>query len=136
MGSHSDPPAGRCRTRNAQHVTKRLLDAADSTTHGLVVDLAGLSFLDTAGVHALLFVRRQLAQQRQRLLLVSDDHSPVERIFDARGRRTSMPDVRHARDSASRSQTSAVRITATQSRETRKHYEGTCAVATEPSGAL
>jgi anti-anti-sigma factor len=72
-------------TANARDVAERLVQAAGSGAHALIVDLAGLSFLDTAGVHALFVVHRQLARDQQQLLLVADRGSPVERILTLTG---------------------------------------------------
>ena len=52
---------------------------------GLLLDLSGLTFLDSTGLRLVFRLARQLGDRQQRLHLVVPDTSPVARLLDIAG---------------------------------------------------
>jgi anti-anti-sigma factor len=61
------------------------LDAVRSTDAGMTVDLSGVSYIDSAGIHTLVTMRRLLAARQQRLLLVVPEGSVLNRALEVGG---------------------------------------------------
>ena len=62
---------GECDFTTAQHLREALIDQTQGGTPLVVADLADLSFMDMAGVHALRDARAALARKQQQLVLSS-----------------------------------------------------------------
>jgi anti-anti-sigma factor len=63
----------------------RLRLLAGNEVPGLVVDLTGTTYLDSAGINLLFAVGEELAMRRQTLRVVMDEHSPVARMLRITG---------------------------------------------------
>ena len=58
-----------------------LVEAVPSDATGLVLDLAAVRYVDSAGIRMLFNVARQLERYRQGLALALPDTSPLQRLF-------------------------------------------------------
>jgi anti-anti-sigma factor len=67
---------------NAIELGRALGDALPSSAHGLVLDLSGVAYLDSAGVELLFGLARSLGDRRQRLRLGVPERSPVRRVLE------------------------------------------------------
>jgi anti-anti-sigma factor len=66
---------------NAGEVRQRLLQFVSNEDHGLVLDLSGLSFIDSAGLHVVLEVMTLLEERSKQLsLVVPPDIHPARTI--------------------------------------------------------
>ena len=70
---------------NAQEVSSAIGMAMGQEARGLVVDLSGLTYLDSAGVALLLRLAERLRARRRQLHLVVPRGSPVRRVLDFTG---------------------------------------------------
>lgn len=70
---------------NASSVQQRTVGALDNTDKGLTVDLSRVSYLDSAGIRALITIRRLLAQRQQRLNAVVPDGSLITKALEVAG---------------------------------------------------
>ena len=59
-----------------------IADAVPSSARGLVIDLAGLGFMDSSGVAMLFNLVRHLGSRRQELHVVAPHGGPVARVLD------------------------------------------------------
>ena len=59
----------------------RIHDAVPTSARGLVVDLAGLDFIDSSGIAMLFGLARKLGSRRQELRVVSRSGGPVSRVL-------------------------------------------------------
>jgi anti-anti-sigma factor len=66
---------------NAAQVREDLLNAVPNEAHGLVVDLGGCSYLDSAAIEVVFDLSRRLQRRRQELALVVPDSSPLVRVL-------------------------------------------------------
>ena len=66
---------------NAGHAIATVVDAVDNGAPGLVLDLTGVSFIDSGGVGALFRLGRRLSERRQELRLVVPGDSPLRRVL-------------------------------------------------------
>lgn len=66
---------------NAEAVHRSLVQAVTSDVQGLVVDLRGLQYLDSAGIRLLFQLAGQLRERRQQLRVVADG-TPVRRVLE------------------------------------------------------
>ena len=66
---------------NAQELGDALLDSVSNASPGLVVDLSGVRYLDSAGVHLLLRVAGQLRMRRQELRAVAPADAPLRSVL-------------------------------------------------------
>ena len=66
---------------NAAHVREALLEAVPNDALGLVVDLGGCSYLDSAAIEVVFDLARRLQRRRQALMLVVPDSSPLVRVL-------------------------------------------------------
>lgn len=63
-------PAGPIDSTSAPEFGRALLDAVDATAQPVIVDCAAVSYVTSAGVHALLLAARALGASARRLQLV------------------------------------------------------------------
>lgn len=76
--------AGELDISTVQHLRSVLNQAAEQAVHRLVVDLRGVSFVDSVGVGALLHTKRRLGQEA-RMAVVLAPQSYARVIFDVVG---------------------------------------------------
>jgi anti-anti-sigma factor len=67
---------------NVHDIGDGLNAAVTSTTTGLVLDLAELAHLDSAGVRLLFDLRQRLATARQRLVAVVPEGAAIREVLD------------------------------------------------------
>jgi anti-anti-sigma factor len=70
---------------NAASVRRQIADAVTPDDDALIVDLSGLSFMDSAGLHAVIELGTVLEERRQQLLLCLPHDSPIERAVEIIG---------------------------------------------------
>ena len=63
---------------------RRLDEVIESTTGVVVVDMSGVSFIDSMGIRVVVALRRRLSAQRRSLTL-RDVSAPTRRMFDLTG---------------------------------------------------
>lgn len=66
---------------NAFELGEALVAAVSNTTLGIVLDLTGATYLDSAGVHVLLRLHRRLRARRQQLRLVIPATSLIAEVL-------------------------------------------------------
>ena len=66
---------------NAVYVGEELRNSVPNDAHGLVVDLTGTRYLDSAAIELLFDLNRRLGRRRQRLRLVLPSSSPLRRVL-------------------------------------------------------
>ncbi len=66
---------------NVDGVLERVVDFVDRDAPGVVLDLSGLSFLDSAGVRILFDIARRLRAHRQELRLAAPTNGIVQRVL-------------------------------------------------------
>jgi anti-anti-sigma factor len=66
---------------NALSLGQELAQAIDSGTDGLVLDLSGTRYVDSAGIRMLFTLQGQLARRAQALTLVVPDDAPIHRML-------------------------------------------------------
>ena len=76
---------------NTESLRRTLVDAVPAGAVGLVLDLQGLAYLDSAGVRLLFDLSERLRERRQALRLVVTEESPVHRVLDLVSLRESVP---------------------------------------------
>jgi anti-anti-sigma factor len=69
----------------AADVGERIASSLEPSARGAVVDLTGLSFMDSSGVAMLFALSRRLASHRQELRIVAPSQGPVGRVLDIVG---------------------------------------------------
>jgi anti-anti-sigma factor len=67
---------------NAADVTARLSAAVSNVAHGLVVDLSGVDYVDSAGLRGLLDLAVRMHRRGQRLAAVAPVGAPVRRVLE------------------------------------------------------
>lgn len=70
---------------NAPGLKGKLTAAVPNSAHGLLVDLTGLEFLDSSGVHMLYDVADRLATRQQRFAVVLEAGAPPRRAIELSG---------------------------------------------------
>lgn len=70
---------------NTRAVGERLTHAVPNTATALVLDLSGVSFLDSSALRLLTRLHRQLETRQQRLAVVLGDDSPVRPVLRVSG---------------------------------------------------
>lgn len=70
---------------NVEALGAVLEDAVSNRAQGLVLDLSGLTFLDSMGLRLIYRLARQLGDRQQRLQLVVPESSPVTRVLQIGG---------------------------------------------------
>lgn len=83
--------SGEVDTANTRTVSEQLLDAVSNEAPGLVVDLAGTRYMDSAGLGMLFELHDRLATRRQALQIVVPDDTPVRRILTLVGMDGTIP---------------------------------------------
>jgi anti-anti-sigma factor len=76
---------------NAAMVRRAILDSIPNHDVGVVVDLTGVRYLDSAGIAMLFDVARRLAEHNQRLTMVVPSASLVRRSLQASGWPSDVP---------------------------------------------
>jgi anti-anti-sigma factor len=74
--------AGEVDGSNAVDLGRALGEKLPSSAHGLVLDLGGVAYLDSAGIELLFSLARRLGDRRQRLRLSVPERSPVRRVLE------------------------------------------------------
>ena len=70
---------------NAPGLLSELTSAVPNSAHGLLLDLTGLVFLDSSGVHMLYDVADRLATRQQRFAVVLEAEAPPRRAIELSG---------------------------------------------------
>ena len=70
---------------NAPSVRQRIAESITPDDTAAVVDLSHLSFIDSAGLHALIELGTVLEEKRQRLFLCVPQDNPIARVIDIVG---------------------------------------------------
>ena len=66
---------------NAEALRHQIVEAVPNHAFGLVVDLTGVSYLDSSGVRLLFDTARRLERRQQRLATISPAASPVRELL-------------------------------------------------------
>lgn len=66
---------------NAESTTKEIEQAIPTESHGAVLDLTAVGFLDSTAIRKLFGLTTRLAERRQRILIVTTDGSIVHRTL-------------------------------------------------------
>ncbi len=61
---------------------QKIADAVPSSARGVVVDMAGLEFMDSSGVSMLFSLARQVGSHRQQMVVVAPAGRPVSRVLE------------------------------------------------------
>ncbi len=67
---------------NSFHIAEAVLADGANTTLGVILDLSEAGYLDSAGVHLVIDLRRRLASRRQALRLVVTQSSVVHEVLE------------------------------------------------------
>ena len=70
---------------NARELLAALSSGVPGDAWGLVLDLAGLSYLDSSGVEMVFRLANRLGDRRQRLSVVVPEGAPIARVLDISG---------------------------------------------------
>jgi anti-anti-sigma factor len=70
---------------NRDHVAKKLTEAVANSATGLLLDLSGLEFMDSSGVHLLYTLAERLSARQQRYAVVLPPSSPPRRAIELSG---------------------------------------------------
>lgn len=62
---------------NAEQVGASVIEATPHEADGVVLDLSGVDYMDSAGIYVIFGIRTSLQARTQRLILVLPDGSPV-----------------------------------------------------------
>ncbi len=74
--------AGEIDSSNAAELRLALSERLPSASSALVLDLTGVSYLDSSGVHLLFDLGRRLAARRQAIRLVVPGEAPMRRVLE------------------------------------------------------
>lgn len=74
--------AGEVDMSNATELAMATQRAVEQKAPGLVIDLSGTSYLDSAGLHFLFDLGKRLRDRGQRLMLVVPEGSALNRLLD------------------------------------------------------
>jgi anti-anti-sigma factor len=66
---------------NANELGRALLERLPTSAHGMVLEMSGVNYLDSAGVELIFQLARRLRDRRQRLRLIVPDGSPLRRVL-------------------------------------------------------
>jgi anti-anti-sigma factor len=83
--------AGEVDLSNAADLERAIADAVPNSARGLVLDLSGLSYLDSSGIRLLLSLAGSLRWRGQELILAVPEGSSCRRVFTLAGIGDSMP---------------------------------------------
>ena len=67
---------------NASYVAEELAASVDNAPRGLVIDLAGTRYLDSAAIELLFDLSRRLRRRRQELRITLPSDSPLVRVLE------------------------------------------------------
>jgi anti-anti-sigma factor len=67
---------------NANDVAAQLGAGVSNAAHGLAVDLAGVRYVDSAGLRGLLDLAVRLRRRGQRLIVVLPEQAPLRRVLE------------------------------------------------------
>ena len=70
---------------NVAHLTGTLQEAVSNTAQGLVLDLSGVTYLDSTGLRLVFRLARELKDRQQSLRLVVPDESLIWRVLRLSG---------------------------------------------------
>ncbi len=70
---------------NAATLQRAMLDAVSNTATGMVVDLSGVSYLDSAGIRMLGEMSERLRWREQRLAVIAPEGSRVRGVLSMAG---------------------------------------------------
>jgi anti-anti-sigma factor len=70
---------------NADALTRSLAGTIDAEAAGLVLDLAGLEFMDSSGVHMLFALARRVRMSRRGFALVLTEGTAPHRVLELSG---------------------------------------------------
>jgi anti-sigma B factor antagonist len=70
---------------NAETIEQQTLGEVRNTDAGLVIDLTEVSYIDSAGIHSLVAIRRLLANRQQRLAMVVPERSVLNKALEVGG---------------------------------------------------
>ena len=84
-------PTGEVDMSNAASVRQQIAGSVTPGDDALLVDLSDLSFIDSAGLHALIELGTVLHERRQQLLLCVPDGSPIRRAIEIIGLPSAVP---------------------------------------------
>ena len=73
---------GEIDSSNAAEFRLALSERLPSASSALVLDLSGVTFLDSSGIHLLFELGRRLAARREALRLVVPQSSPMRRVLE------------------------------------------------------
>lgn len=73
--------AGEVDLENAEAALERLLELVPDDAAGLVVDLTGLRYVDSAGIRTFVELSSRLSRNGQQLALVVPAAAPTSRVF-------------------------------------------------------
>ena len=76
---------------NAQELGDALIASVTNDAVGVVLDLSELAYLDSAGVHLLVRLLRQLRTRRQQLRAVAPAEAPIRRVLGLTAVDTMLP---------------------------------------------
>jgi anti-sigma B factor antagonist len=62
---------------NAEEMGATVIGTAPNDAHGVILDLSGVDYLDSAGIYVIFGMRASLQARGQTLILVIPDRSPV-----------------------------------------------------------
>ena len=86
---HGDVPVatvhGEVDASNAGEFGERLRSLLTNRILGMVVDLSGTTYLDSAGINLLFSLVSELSARQQRLTVVVRSGSPIERLIEITG---------------------------------------------------
>ena len=83
--------SGEVELSNAAGLRRALIDSVSNEDSALVIDLDGVTYLDSAGIRMLFTLQRKLTDRRQRLAIVLASHSPVRRSLELSGVLATIP---------------------------------------------
>lgn len=70
---------------NAEALERAIAAEVPNDAPGLVLDLAGLSFMDSSGIHVLFHLARRLAEHDQRIAVIAPPGSAPRRVLELSG---------------------------------------------------
>jgi anti-sigma B factor antagonist len=92
---HDEIPVARLQgevdASNVKEMGDRLRSLMSNRSVALVVDLAGTTYLDSAGINMLFALAEELRGRQQRLVLVVADGSPIARMLKLTGLDQAVP---------------------------------------------
>jgi anti-anti-sigma factor len=92
---HDDVPVARLHgeidASNVDDIGARLRSLVSNRSTGLVVDLAGVSYVDSAGINLMFALGEEMRGHQQRLAMIVRDGSPIARMITLTGLDSAVP---------------------------------------------